>query len=265
MTGTDVPRWRPSRPGGPGSPAKQHHNRNSKLPIRAGLSPRVRRYPKLEPKSDLSIRSISACAEVPETGKVYSRRQGVYLRVCGGTVRKCCLLILVSGLSPRVRRYPEMGDAEREYKRSISACAEVPCQRRRTFRRSWVYLRVCGGTQRPFGCRFRGLGLSPRVRRYPGLWPSFRTSKRSISACAEVPPHPALSRESIKVYLRVCGGTLGFGCRRRRKTGLSPRVRRYPLRYSVRQGHQSAGKRTACLEKCNRYWAGRPTHAGTDP
>ena len=46
--------------------------------------------------------------------------------------------------------------------------------------------------------------------------------------------------------------------------GLSPRVRRY-LRYSVRKSHQSAGKRTACLEKCNRCWACRPTHAGAAP
>ena len=62
--------------------------------------------------------------------------------------------------------------------------------------------------------------------------------------------------------------------------GLSPRVRRYrhhsperrPVAGSIStcaevhcdtlsgRGHQSAGKRTACLEKCNRYRAYRPTH-----
>ena len=44
-----------------------------------------------------------------------------------------------------------------------------------------------------------------------------------------------------------------------------PACAEVPLRYSVRKGHQSAGKRTACLEKCNRYWACRPTHAGAAP
>jgi len=81
-----------------------------------------------------------------------------------------------------------------------------------------------------------GRGLSPRVRRYPTTKTVRPRDERSISACAEVPPSGGAATSSNTVYLRVCGGT---------------------LRYSVRKGHRSAGKRTACLEKCNRYWACR--------
>ena len=160
---------------------------------------------------------------------------------------------------------------------SISACAEVPGQWRGPKRDDGVYLRVCGGTPENSTRAMPDLGLSPRVRRYryPHRYKCPR--RRSISACAEVPVPLKPATLTTGVYLRVCGGTYSPSFSSTRTEGLSPRVRRYPwtssplalpsrsisacaevpLRYSVRKGHRSAGKRTACLKKCNRYWACR--------
>ena len=71
-----------------------------------------------------------------------------------------------------------------------------------------VYPRVCGGTALTIKSSTGGYGLSPRVRgnqrRQRGVLPRHR----SIPACAGEPKSPAKTLLDIKVYPRVCGGTL---------------------------------------------------------
>ena len=71
-----------------------------------------------------------------------------------------------------------------------------------------VYPRVCGGTRQPPRPTVKRGGLSPRVRgnridcalnpRYAG----------SIPACAGEPSSMSRRGSRIRVYPRVCGGTL---------------------------------------------------------
>ena len=89
---------------------------------------------------------------------------------------------------------------------------------------------MCGGTISPVCFTNPIRGLSPRVRGNPR--PATPTALRqgSIPACAGEPPVTGLCPCGIRVYPRVCGGTiaklkLGSG-----DTGLSPRVRGNPLR-----------------------------------
>ena len=78
------------------------------------------------PTTIIAMRSISACAEVPQHHACTSRCAWVYLRVCGGTFFEAFFVKVGEGLSPRVRRYlPPCGSA-RQATGSISACAEVP-------------------------------------------------------------------------------------------------------------------------------------------
>jgi len=193
-----------------------------------GLSPRVRRYPPRIQGAQERRRSISTCAEVPQSDRSAPPRPKVYLHVCGGTVSCSFTSWTVRGLSPRVRRYLVGPDNIGDLPRSISTCAEVPGQTGRERHHTTVYLHVCGGTPPPARWSCPQQGLSPRVRRYrvgKGPGPS---SSRSISTCAEVPSTACFRRFSNEVYLHVCGGTLGLPLARAPTLGLSPRVRRYP-------------------------------------
>ena len=87
---------------------------------------------------------------------------------------------------------------------------------------------MCGGT----GCfRFAmllELGLSPRVRGNRLHVLIEVLPPRSIPACAGEPSSFSLSSAAIRVYPRVCGGTLGSWVATPVVTGLSPRVRGNP-------------------------------------
>jgi len=70
-----------------------------------GLSPRVRRYRDKTEAKIASERSISTCAEVPDTRSDTLPEAEVYLHVCGGTEKIEAIIDEQQGLSPRVRRY----------------------------------------------------------------------------------------------------------------------------------------------------------------
>ena len=79
---------------------------------------------------------------------------------------------------------------------------------RRRAAMSRVYPRVCGGTQDIVVRAVVHHGLSPRVRgnqlrAYPQ-----RAGAGSIPACAGEPITAATEAASVRVYPRVCGGTL---------------------------------------------------------
>ena len=129
-----------------------------------GLSPRVRGNLFHVYASQISVRSIPACAGEPIKPSSTSTRRPVYPRVCGGTYREPPCVHRATGLSPRVRgnRYRE--PAHQQFTRSIPACAGEPKHRPRCNVHCWVYPRVCGGTWPGKTRSVHAAGLSPRVR-----------------------------------------------------------------------------------------------------
>ena len=178
---------------------------------RVGLSPRVRgnlgaRGPARGPR-----RSIPACAGEPSTASRAAPLTAVYPRVCGGTRRGRYVRWCDDGLSPRVRGNHRCARRHKEVRGSIPACAGEPHRCLRTDLPTWVYPRVCGGTD-PAGSQLF----------------------RSIPACAGEPGVGLPVLDIDKVYPRVCGGTtvadrqnrIAQGPRVRGNRGsLSPRVR----------------------------------------
>ena len=71
-------------------------------------------------------------------------------------------------------------------------------------------------------------GLSPRVRGNPGAAATVTTTMRSIPACAGEPRRAPLGDQPVRVYPRVCGGTVANYLSDQIVQGLSPRVRGNP-------------------------------------
>ena len=176
-----------------------------------GLSPRVRGNLHAQGHADHFRRSIPACAGEPSYPllAVFDHVPAVYPRVCGGT-------------------FMHQGGGVQSG-RSIPACAGEPS---------------CPGPCRPISG-----GLSPRVRGnlvqrqedagMAGSIPAcawepsthcWRCSAvGSIPACAGEPLAAPALISRIRVYPRVCGGTLRDSQRMLVAEGLSPRVRGNPL------------------------------------
>ena len=73
-------------------------------PIRmTGLSPRLRGNQMMPSTPPANAGSIPAPAGEPESGLLSIRFAEVYPRACGGTFRRSCHFVSVSGLSPRLR------------------------------------------------------------------------------------------------------------------------------------------------------------------
>ena len=87
---------------------------------------------------------------------------------------------------------------------------------------------MCGGTRVPTGYRTDRWGLSPRVRgNHDGL-EARKRRKGSIPACAGEPRHGPQNGDIVRVYPRVCGGTVVSTQMVIYGWGLSPRVRGNP-------------------------------------
>ena len=199
-------------------------------PRAAGLSPRVRGNPRMAPPGIWRRRSIPACAGEPPERSYHGSDGQVYPRVCGGTHCQSYHWCAYHGLSPRVRGNPERQNRRSPNAGSIPACAGEPWIHRRLSAVSAVYPRVCGGTQRGRASKPDAGGLSPRVRGNRLPPPRTRQSYRSIPACAGEPAKYGVLAARIKVYPRVCGGTLECLPRLAIGQGLSPRVRGNPPR-----------------------------------
>ena len=109
--------------------------------------------------------------------------------------------------------------------RSIPACAGEPRLRSTDSAVKSVYPRVCGGTPRRPPLIAAACGLSPRVRGNPEEEIDLYRAERSIPACAGEPDEGAVHHLLVRVYPRVCGGTVFSSTDVVEKTGLSPRVR----------------------------------------
>ena len=194
-----------------------------------GLSPRVRGNQIRAISPEMPDWSIPACAGEPAPAAGRNRASQVYPRVCGGTGGIPSGGSPGGGLSPRVRgnrrRFPSIVGQPG----SIPACAGEPTGRGIAPPVRRVYPRVCGGTLVADAPVRRNEGLSPRVRGNLFIPPSALSGRRSIPACAgEPPPVPPVKRV-VRVYPRVCGGTVPEGVRGEDGIGLSPRVRGNPL------------------------------------
>ena len=149
----------------------------------------------------------------------------VYPRVCGGTGPVRAWIIPGIGLSPRVRGNHRGGCAQGRLRGSIPACAGEPSRSRSTSPASRVYPRVCGGTVSTPSSDVGRMGLSPRVRGNPRGQRRSAVRVRSIPACAGEPRNSPTPYPLVKVYPRVCGGTISRIHRIYARNGLSPRVR----------------------------------------
>ena len=209
-----------------------------------GLSPRVRGNHTAGYRRSHGTGSIPACAGEPHARQQKSPPSPVYPRVCGGTVGAPAPLIMVIGLSPRVRGNRIVAAVSVDGVGSIPACAGEPgrCPMSRT--RGWVFPRVCGGTLRlPQWPRWTA-GLSPRVRGNRRLVYGPTIYPGSIPACAGEPARRVGGCRRSAVYPRVCGGTSAPRGSQRQRRGLSPRVR--GNRHGLAQGRQRLRSIPAC-------------------
>ena len=114
------------------------------------------------------------------------------------------------GLSPRVRGNLLLNIYQRIRLRSIPACAGEPNALRYTNYMKQVYPRVCGGTRNSMARGMGRKGLSPRVRGNPGRDGCECSGAGSIPACAGEPTYEMCRLYELRVYPRVCGGTVSY-------------------------------------------------------
>ena len=216
------------------------------IPLRSGLSPRVRGNLRNSEHPLSYQRSIPARAGEPETQHTPAPWIAVYPRACGGTAYIGVLGIDRTGLSPRVRGNLQVAHVGLLVRRSIPARAGEPEQGMPSRTTMPVYPRACGGTdERPDNPQ-QQYGLSPRVRGNLLGWPQSYLFDGSIPARAGEPPYatrpnppgfrsiPARAGEPrrahragrrVQVYPRACGGTVATPSPTAPRWGLSPRVR----------------------------------------
>ena len=190
-----------------------------------GLSPRVRGNQGEFAGRNLIAGSIPACAGEPNVGAGQQHLTEVYPRVCGGTKYRRVMGIDAKGLSPRVRGNLSEPRRCRIHKGSIPACAGEPPPPAAQSAAKQVYPRVCGGTQSTVFLVAVYMGLSPRVRGNRVCLGCLAGGSRSIPACAGEPVCVALFPRRVRVYPRVCGGTVPIPPHVDALEGLSPRVR----------------------------------------
>ena len=117
---------------------------------------------------------------------------------------------------------------------------------------------MCGGTAKSEAACSEDKGLSPRVRGNPDQAGSDRYLDRSIPACAGEPDPGQAGKSQIRVYPRVCGGTLKANAVGHSQPGLSPRVRGNPP--SLAATTESAGSIPACAGEPAEVSLGRPNN-----
>ena len=160
---------------------------------------------------EVHSRSIPACAGKPFPFPRLPSPAWVYPRVCGETAGVGAGLVLVQGLSPRVRGNLAANVRGNGYVGSIPACAGKPRTPSPAPRGTGVYPRVCGETSGRLLSRSLAPGLSPRVRGNPLIDATPRPCYRSIPACAGKPMLAIIGNQAAEVYPRVCGETRPSG------------------------------------------------------
>ena len=152
----------------------------------------------------------------------------VYPRACGGTGSHLALLIVVAGLSPRVRGNLRHAQPAHLVSGSIPARAGEPPVVTPGRAGNRVYPRACGGTGGSVSGASHSSGLSPRVRGNLTVCCGPQGRVRSIPARAGEPLGVAVVLDGEGVYPRACGGTGSYERWLGKYHGLSPRVRGNP-------------------------------------
>ena len=217
-----------------------------------GLSPRVRGNHGTGGGQGGLVRSIPACAGEPRGLGVRVAGTAVYPRVCGGTRRSAGSRNRWRGLSPRVRGNRNSQSSSMAVMRSIPACAGEPATPSGEAFPYGVYPRVCGGTDKQPPGLTDAEGLSPRVRGNQRPAEQNPHVVGSIPACAGEPSAKSGRSVRLRVYPRVCGGTLSREMATAAAPGLSPRVR----------GNPSVDQQWRVLEGSIPACAGEPAPAG---
>ncbi len=127
--------------------------------------------------------------------------------MCGGTQANDARSRVLNGLSPRVRGNPQRCCGWPSTAGSIPACAGEPPAGETPRGGTWVYPRVCGGTDGDSPAGRAEVGLSPRVRGNPPGVHQADGCPGSIPACAGEPASLDSTPTAREVYPRVCGGT----------------------------------------------------------
>ena len=198
-----------------------------------GLSPRVRGN-HYDPNASYDTKgSIPACTGKPDRDRQPDLHEGVYPRVYGETHFQKPHQATWAGLSPRVRGNLPQPNPRASQSGSIPACTGKPYAETMPERRTTVYPRVYGETQKREADAIIRTGLSPRVRGNLSECSNLVAGPGSIPACTGKPFCCPSFLNHSRVYPRVYGETTrGLG-RPPKARGLSPRVRgnRY-LEYS---------------------------------
>ena len=156
----------------------------------------------------------------------------VYPRACGGTQENAGRLLVLNGLSPRLRgNLCHLAQTEQSVG-SIPAPAGEPYHPRQATGPDGVYPRACGGTRASAWYSVAMPGLSPRLRGNRREDVDHAARSRSIPAPAGEPILSAPSWPAHPVYPRACGGTPAPLLRRASCPGLSPRLRGNPFPHS---------------------------------
>ncbi len=171
--------------------------------------------------------SIPADAGLPLAARGKKVTGGVYPRGCGATAARIFAVLLVKGLSPRMRGYRHHAAQVHTEGGSIPADAGLPAAEEEASAPPGVYPRGCGATWRRWPPCVVVEGLSPRMRGYRIVQFRNRQLIGSIPADAGLPRAAARQRSRCGVYPRGCGATQRKHHEEEAKWGLSPRMRGY--------------------------------------
>ena len=113
-------------------------------------------------------RSIPTCAGQPGAFARNGRHSRVYPHVCGAAISSPSSMIVMLGLSPRVRGSRPCGNCINVSLGSIPTCAGQPVAFIRPTTEGEVYPHVCGAACPRRSRSAQSRGLSPRVSGQPG-------------------------------------------------------------------------------------------------
>ena len=152
-------------------------------------------------------RSIPAPAGEPRSAAMRINRARVYPRACGGTNRWSNILLILLGLSPRLRGNLLGRLGRRQRYGSIPAPAGEPSSTLSSCSAERVYPRACGGTTLADLETTVTEGLSPRLRGNQAADLGEHLVYGSIPAPAGEPLWLGSTSGTKRVYPRACGGT----------------------------------------------------------
>ena len=170
-----------------------------------GSPPRVRSRPGRCADGSIHMRITSACAEQTLRSAPPAPPARDHLRVCGADPIVPVRCTFCQGSPPRVRSRHYDPDTITVEDRITSACAEQTCPCRRSCRRFWDHLRVCGADYWLRYGYYVQRGSPPRVRSRHDNGNVEQCDVGITSACAEQ-TIPAIATSSHnRDHLRVCG------------------------------------------------------------